>query len=159
MNFLWFINHRNSTLPEREVLVDDPQYNAIRYSRGYKWQLRESWSVDTGIVVAEEINTPFMHLDVTGILTFSKGFSWDASGPTFDTKDTLRASLTHDGLYQLFQGGHLDPDVYRIVADQLLLSILKQDGVPWLRRRIWYKAVRIAGGGSARKPKKILTAP
>lgn len=73
------------------------------------------------------------------------GYCWDGpSGLTYDTKNSLRASLFHDVLYQAIAEGVL-PNSCRKHADTLFLAILKEDGMTCLRRWTWYAAVRVFG--------------
>lgn len=86
-------------------------------------------------------------------LFIGRGYQWDGtSGPTVDTKNTLRASLVHDALYQLMRMGAIPPS-YRPIADRLFRRILEEDGVNYLRRWRFYLAVRIFGAKAARKRK------
>jgi len=59
-----------------------------------------------------------------------------------DTQAWRRAALYHDYCYS-----HLWPLVSKKHADKAFLALLKLDGVPWWRRRIFYTAVRIGGRG------------
>ena len=74
-----------------------------------------------------------------------EGFIWSASGPTLDTPDTMRASLVHDALYALIRCGGLDKRQARKVADRNFYRLLREDGTPWWRASLWYRAVRMAG--------------
>lgn len=80
-------------------------------------------------------------LTLDGLLIIHKGYPWDgASGPTIDTNETMRNSLVHDGLYELFRWGLLDPK-WRDEADEELRSIGVEDGMNPLRAQIWEWAV------------------
>lgn len=114
----------------------------IRYREGYKYQLSSDYSKDVGIRPKHDIWTDHLHLSTAGILTIKKGYAWDgASGPTIDTKSSMRGSLVHDALYQLIRLGHID-DSYREKADELLYEICREDGMMWVRANLWEKAVR-----------------
>ena len=77
-------------------------------------------------------------------------YAWDgASGPTVDTKATMYAGLVHDALYQLIRLGILPPGA-RKEADKLFRRLLKEDGMPFIRRWYFYRAVRWFGAASAR---------
>ena len=79
-------------------------------------------------------------------LTILEGAEWDgASGPTIDTKGSMLPSLVHDALYVAMQEGVL-PKSARKRVDKLFRSHLKQAGMPFVRRRLWYWAVRLFGG-------------
>ena len=87
-----------------------------------------------------------------GKIRVHKGYCWDGpSGPTIDTEDSLRASLFHDALYQAMQAGVL-PYLNRKRSDRIFRSILKEDGMSYLRRSVWYTMIRIFGGYWLRNP-------
>lgn len=69
-------------------------------------------------------------------IVIRKGYRWDGcSGPTIDTKSTMRAGLVHDCLYQAMrEGGLREPAVED--ADRIFHKILLQDGTG--RFRAWY---------------------
>ena len=80
------------------------------------------------------------------------GYAWDGpSGPTIDTENSMRASLVHDVLYQGMREGML-PAGFRERADSEFSRILKEDGMWWPRRWLWWLGVRLLGGGHARPP-------
>jgi hypothetical protein len=88
-----------------------------------------------------------------------RGYAWDgASGPTYDSKSSMRASLVHDALYQLM-GEYPELLAWRLYADDLLYKICQQDGMWPFRAYLWKKAVNWFGEDAAEKPDKILTAP
>lgn len=119
----------------------------IKYREGYKYQLAEEYVRSTGLIgVKKVLSTPFMDLWPDGRLVLKKGYSWDgASGPTWDTRNCLEPSLVHDALYQLMAEGLLAEDYYRLPADKLLEDMLKESGMAWWRRKLWFRAVRVAG--------------
>ena len=93
-----------------------------------------------------EIRVGKIHLTRGGQLTIERGFVWDgASGPTIDTPSCKRASLVHDVGYILMDLLIL-PDTYKPKFDTLFRAMLKEDGMPWWRRRPWYRAVVFGGG-------------
>lgn len=116
----------------------------IAYNSGYKYQLKESYTLATEIKPVNPIDTDYIKLDVTGDLTIKKGYAWDGpSGPTIDTLNFMRGSLVHDALYQLMRELNIDRDTYREMADRLLQNICKEDGM-WSLRAWWvYQGVRI----------------
>ena len=133
----------------------------IWYKKGYKYQLYQTYSVKISIKPKTTIFTDWIWLNTEGLLTIHKGYAWDgASGPTFDTKNSMRGSLVHDSLYQLMRMGLLDRK-WREQADRELERICVEDGMSKIRARIWYCVVqKIAGFGA--KPgyrRKVLTAP
>ena len=122
----------------------------ISYRAGYKYQLAETYGVQTAIRPGEYISTEYIDLDLDGRLIILRGFAWDGpSGPAIDTTSFMRGSLIHDSLYQLIRMGLLDQR-RRVVADQELRRICLEDGM-WKVRAWWvYRAVRRAAGGAAK---------
>ena len=124
--------------------------DCIHYKAGYKYLLTRDYSVNVGIRPPKKIEIEHIRLDTDGTLTIFKGYAWDgASGPTIDTKSSMRGSLVHDALYQLIRHGLLD-DAYREKADELLYSICRDDGMMWIRANLWEKAVRWFASGACR---------
>jgi hypothetical protein len=119
----------------------------ITYKGGYKYQLKEEYSVDVGFKPDTAIEIEYLRLSVDGRLTICNGYAWDGpSGPTVDTLNFMRGSLVHDALYQLMRERHLDADRYREVADRLLQAMCEQDGMSALRAWWVYQGVRFGGG-------------
>lgn len=109
----------------------------IYYKSGYKYQLCKQYSIQTLIYPATLIMADFISLQPCGLLIIDKGYAWDgASGPTLDTKSSMRGSLVHDALYQLMRLG-LIPENNREYADKLLHDICVEDGMNKLRAHIW----------------------
>jgi len=116
----------------------------IRYRelKGYKYELMEKYFHDTGIIPPAPILTEYIYLGLNGELAIRERYAWDgASGPTFDTKSSQRASLVHDSLYQLLSLGLLGQE-HRQRADELLRDIAIADGMWRWRAWAWYYAVR-----------------
>ena len=130
----------------------------IRYRAGYKYQLVEDYQHETDIP-GVSIATPFICLSKTGMLTIKAGYAWNgASGPTIDSKSSMRGSLVHDALYQLMS---IYPDLlkFRLYADELFFITCKQDGMGSARAWLWKKAVNLFGEHAARTQDQILEAP
>lgn len=134
----------------------------IHYKKGYKYQLEADYSVFVGINASRGgINTQWLYLSESGWLTIRKGYAWDGpSGPTIDTKDTLRGSLIHDAIYQLMRLGLLSQS-YRDEADDLLRRICIEDGMNPARAKLWYMGVRMFAEPYARygTERGVLIAP
>ena len=134
----------------------------MKYVPGYFYQLVEKEVFqDTNITPAKMVRTKYIHLTPGGTLTIKPGYAWDGpSGPTYDSKNSLRASLAHDALYQLMRMNLIDID-WRTDADILLDNILEQDGMWAVRRWYWITGVQWFAGGAAdpSSRKKILSAP
>lgn len=131
---------------------------SIKYKSGYKYQLVEPYQYLTDIS-GFELATDFIEMDKGGLLTIKKGYAWDgASGPTVDTKSSMRGSLVHDALYQLMGvDERLLP--YRPYADDLLYQICCEDGMSSFRAYLWLKAVNWFGNKAAREGDTIQEAP
>ena len=114
-----------------------------RKLHGYKYELIGAY---TQIINAElPPNTGNDYVCIGVHLYISARYAWDgASGPTFDDKTNMRASLVHDALYQLMREGLLDRKC-RKYADQLFRDICIQDGMGKFRAWYYYQAVRIFG--------------
>ena len=134
--------------------------SSIKYKSGYKYQLVKTFDITTAIIWYD-ISTDYIILDDKGVLTILKGYAWDGpSGPTYDSKNSLRASLVHDSLYQCIRLGLL-PSEIRVYADIELDKILKEDGMWVVRRWYWLKGVRWFAGSAAilGNVKPVRTAP
>ena len=132
----------------------------MKYRSGYKYQLYEDEQFITGIY-GKEVYSEYISLFANGVLICRKGYAWDgASGPTWDTKNSMRGSLIHDAGYQLMREGKLPLD-YKGVFDGLLYLTLVHDGMSKIRAWIWYRAVWGFGKGSTlpEHDRPILEAP
>lgn len=136
--------------------------NTIKYRSEYKYQLAENYSIKIPIYPDDWTSTEFIQLEVDGWLTIWKGYAWDGpSGPVMDTKETMRASLVHDALYQLMRWGVLDGDVHQEAADKIFKRICIEDGLSKSLAKIFYKGL-LKFGKPNRKPinkKKTHRAP
>ena len=133
----------------------------IRYKDGYKYQLYEPYTISLPwLTYLPDYECDF--IKVFGpALTVEKGYAWDGpSGPTWDSKNSMRASLVHDALYQLMRVGAI-PEAARADADDTLYNLCVEDGMFQWRAWSWWKGVRIGAGGAARSgtEKPIIGAP
>jgi len=120
----------------------------IYYRDGYKYVLSQDYTVQT-VIKHYSIDTVFISLTPDGVLTIRKDYAWDgASGPTVDTKTSMRGSLVHDALYQLEREGLVSIND-RKDADKMLRDICIEDGMMEWRARLWYLSVRLFGGTAA----------
>ncbi|MEM7017155.1 MAG: DUF1353 domain-containing protein, partial [Pseudomonadota bacterium] len=102
----------------------------IKYRSGYKHQLAEDYTLQTPIKPKNSIETKFIAMDTSGVLTIREGYTWDGvSGPVVDTNNNLRASLVHDALYQLMRHAELSAEGNKNKADKLFHKLCKEDGV------------------------------
>ena len=88
-----------------------------------------------------------------GVVYVKKGYAWDgASGPVFNTKNTLVASLVHDVLYQAQRLNLIEHNsTNRKNADENYYELLKYFAVNPVKWKIWYLAVRFFGKKSTTK--------
>jgi hypothetical protein len=122
----------------------------IYYREGYKYQLCKDYFIKLDVYPIEPINTPWLSLHTNGLLTIRSGYAWDGpSGPTVDTKDSMRGSLVHDALYQLMRLGLIDIS-YRDMADTILRTICVEDGMNLFRAEMWRVAVKLFAEGCAK---------
>lgn len=151
------------SLPLLEQVDEEPVNikTQIRFKGGYRYQLIEGYSVQTGIRADRDIVTPYIRLNNDGYLMIAAGYCWDgASGPAVDTKSIMRGSLIHDALYQLMRMEHL-PQVFRAAADRELYNACRIDGMGQFRAQYIYRSVRLFGGSSIKPEARhlVLEAP
>ena len=122
----------------------------IFYRDGYKYQLKQHYTLHVNMKPPVDIDTQFIKFSTSGVLTIKSGYAWDgASGPTTDTKNFMRGSLVHDALYQLMRENHLDHLKFRKLADQELKKICLEDGMSSFRANLVYFIVRWFGDYAA----------
>jgi hypothetical protein len=118
------------------------------YQCGYKYQTTRDYHIQTAIKADEDIELGFLSMTKDGYLTIRRGYAWDgASGPTWDTNNSMIGSLCHDALYQLIRMRKIDPE-YKKLADKYLRDICVEDGMWKLRAEYWQWAVVRFGTGS-----------
>lgn len=131
------------------------------YKSGYKYQLMEDEFFLVGIFPLEPFDTKFISMQVDGKILVKAGYAWDGpSGPTYDSKNSMRASLLHDALYQLMRQEYIGLE-WREQCDKELDRILKLDGMWAFRRWYWMRGVRWFAGGAAdpENVKEVYDAP
>lgn len=93
--------------------------------------------------------------DGPAIVQVKAHYAWDGpSGPTLDTDNSLRASLLHDALYQAMREKLLPARRNRRLADREFRLVLARDGMFFLRRWLWWIAVRLFAAHAARPRKR-----
>jgi hypothetical protein len=116
----------------------------IHYRGGYKYQLRSDTRFFTAIV-GQEASNQFIQLYPHGQLDVFKGYSWDGSTGAIDTKESMRASLAHDALYQLMHE-RLLPSHFKSAADAFYWELCILDGMS--KARAWWRRKAIVRFGS-----------
>jgi hypothetical protein len=117
--------------------------NGISFVNGnYKYQLKQSYSVQTCIFNQCYISTEYIKLEATGLLTIKEGYAWDGATwcPDFDT--IMRASLIHDALCQLIDLKLLDV-CYQTAANRELWKACIEDGMNRILAEVIYRAVHL----------------
>ena len=129
------------------ILTEGVNYRSLKH---WKYRTERPHSVSTQCPQASTIETPWIELTTTGILTTHKGFCWDGpSGPTFDRPSFMRASLFHDALYQLLRLKLLSPSS-RLWSDDLLRDICIEDGMnAWWAKQVVWRGIRLFGKRAA----------
>jgi len=123
---------------------------ALYYRRGYKYQTTRDYHIKIGAISDQPVMARFITLTNAGEMIIHAGYAWDgASGPTWDSKNSMIGSLVHDVLYQLIRLGLIDAK-YKEYADQLLHDLCTEDGMFSWRADFWKWAVLTFGAGSCR---------
>lgn len=131
----------------------------LKYQSGFDYQVAEDFTIDTGIVTEYGAKWHFSYLDPDGLLTIKRGYCWDgASGPAWDTKNSLSASCVHDVLYQLMRKGLLSTE-HKARVDKLFHEMLIENGMWKFRADAWYRAVKEFGFEAIAEPERIREAP
>lgn len=133
----------------------------IRYSEGYKYQLEALYACETpvtGTLIEDDLFT----LYESGLLVIRKGFAWDgASGPTFDSKSSMRASLVHDVFCICMRDGRLSYEKWQDTVNEFFRQQCIEDGMWHWRAGLWHAAVELADAGNPEqgRDRVVLTAP
>ena len=133
----------------------------IIYSEGYKYQLQRDHTELTPVTGVSIVDDYFV-LTPNGLLTVRKGYAWDgASGPTFDTLNSMRPSLVHDVFCQVLRDGRLDYVKWQDTVNLYFRDQCIAAGMFKWRANLWHFAVEIAGAGNPEQgpDRKIIEAP
>lgn len=110
-------------------------------------------------------NSGRVELFPSGWLKIHLSYAWDfASGPTINTKSTIRGSLAHDAIADLIKEGRIEAcglDVNKTweLSNDLIARLMEEDGAFKLRCIIWHWILDKFGFKTASKPDKIYYAP
>ena len=149
------------TLPTEQELVQAAQtirQSDLIYKKGYKYQVIQDCVFKLPFGPDADWHGEWITFLRDGTLIAHAGYAWDGpSGPTLDTDDFMAGSLAHDMIYQLMGLGALSADKFRKLADQILVDVCKEDGMPAIRRAWVYAGVRVGGARLARQGDTIFT--
>ncbi len=133
----------------------------IEYVDGFKYQLAKDYSCKTPIT-GTRIDDDYFILEEDGSLLVKKGYAWDgASGPTFDTKSSMRPSMVHDVFCQAMRDGRLSYERWQDKVNEFFEQQCKEDGMWGWRASLWHSAVEFADAGNPNQgpDRKIKFAP
>ena len=129
----------------------------IYYKDGYRYQLTRDYTVFTGIMLPETVAYEFFTLTADGYCKVRHGFSWDgASGPTFDSKSSMRPSLIHDCYCQAAKDGRINYKTFAPEYNRVFKEMCIEDGMWGLRASIWKAGVIIGRGGDPAIPDEVI---
>lgn len=117
--------------------------SSLKYSKGFKYQVnREIWFKTK--ITGHSASWKWLSLTSDGWLYIQSGYCWDgASGPTIDSKSSMRGSLVHDALYQLMRREKIPRDEKtRQKVDEELRTWCMKDGMLKCIARVWFWAVQ-----------------
>ena len=148
----------------KKYAIKDLQGNIFQYIKidhnKYKYVICRTYKIKLNFCTGFSVLGSKYDLSADGILEIKHGYAWDgASGPTFDTRNTMRASCVHDVLYQMMRESDI-PTTFKDSADMELSLLMIEDGINsnklWnkIRAGYYYWGVRIFGGIFC-KPKAI----
>lgn len=120
----------------------------IKYVDGFKYQLAQDYLISTPIVGTVIVDDYFT-LNMNGDLIIYRGYAWDgASGPTFDTASSMRASLVHDVFCQVMRDKRLSYEKWQNKVNDLFEKMCIEDGMWAWRAKLWHAAVEFADAGN-----------
>lgn len=123
---------------------------ALYYRQGYKYQVTRPYRIKLAITPYAPVRLDHIEMDMSGELRILPGYAWNgASGPTWDTRNSMIGSLIHDVIYQLIRLGLISPE-YKEYGDRVLRDICIEDGMLRFRAAYWQCAVLNFGAGSCR---------
>lgn len=123
----------------------------LRYTEGTKYQVAEDYHVDTPILGESIFDWQFM-LTPDGHLVVRKGFAWDgASGPTFDSKTSMSASLVHDVFCICMRDGRLSYERWQDTVNRFFAEMCQRAGMWGWRARLWHAGVEFGDAGNPRQ--------
>lgn len=124
------------------------------FKHKWKYTLLEEAHFVTSVFPKEDIKTDYITLTKTGLLLLKEGYACDgASGPTYDSKSSMRGAFVHDAFYQLMRLGLL-PQSAKWKADDIFYDLCVQDGMNKIRAWVWFQAVSKFAGYACKERTK-----
>jgi hypothetical protein len=122
----------------------------ITYAEGYAYRLKKDYSVTISIK-GYHVVSEYVTLRPLGELFIKCGYAWDGlSGPTFQSRTGVRASLIHDALYQLLRDSGLERTC-KTAADIEFKNACIADGMCRVKAFVLYYCVRAFGAYATTK--------
>jgi len=123
---------------------------SLYFKRGFKYVSTRDYHIKLDIVPYAPIDLPLIKMDMKGNIIILAGYPWDgASGPTWDTLNSMIGSLIHDVIYRLIRLGLIDK-AYKTYGDKVLHDLCTEDGMWAFRADYWRWSVLRFGIGSTR---------
>ena len=135
--------------------------SSIKYIKDMKYCLSSGYTLQTP-VTGYNIEDPWFILNDAGYLYIKPGFCWDGpSGPTLDTKDSLKASMVHDVFCILMRDGRIDYNKWQDTVNGFFMQMCIEDGMPAWRAKLWYMGVEFGDAGNPKQgpDRKVYEAP
>lgn len=111
--------------------------NDLKYMKGFKYQMVDSFHVDIDIHPPVAIRTDFATLSTHGLLILKKGCASDGpSGPTIDTPETIKGAFVHDELCKMIRYGLLDRS-FKEQVDAAAYKVWIASGMHKERADLW----------------------
>lgn len=135
----------------------------IYYQEGFNYVLHQPHEMDLSeygfqpIIHARSGNA-WVSIDEHSVLRIAATYAWGGDSGARDTRKSMRASLVHDALYQLFRIGALRP-TQKHLADKVYRDILRENKT-W-PPRVWWRAqaLRLFGANAITHERPVLVAP
>ena len=129
--------------------LEMPQYITVQ-NGSYKFELTDDYSIDVGPLPDFAMDL-YCEIDDER-LTIRAGYAWDGCSPPAGNPVKSRAPcLIHDALCQMLHKGQLSKGLgpftkaHANAVHKLFFVHLRMNRMFWLRARIWYAAVVLAG--------------
>lgn len=95
----------------------------LAYSRGYKFQVEEPYSIKTTIT-GYNVDWDWYTLNSQGYLLVRKGYAWDGATGWIDVPSIIRPSMIHDVFCQMMRRNDI-PHIFRYVNEYFYQECLR----------------------------------